>query len=124
MFRYNLGARPLSLLVGRVGGVIGAFSVSGLLHDLGLWGMGKGLELQSVGGFFVMMGVGVVLEGMWKKSSGKMVGGWFGRLWATTWLIGWGHMLIDAWSRRGLVGSVFFADSVRPSKYLIGLIHP
>jgi len=123
IFRYNLGAKPLSLVVGRVGAVIGAFSISGLFHDMGMWGMGKGSEFQTVGGFFVMMGVGVVLEGMWKKTCGTRVDGWCGRLWTGVWVIGWAHMLIDAWSRRGLIGSVFFADSVRPSKYFIGLIY-
>jgi len=112
----GLGAQPLSLIVGRIGGIIGAFAVSGILHDLGLWGMGRGGDFRQVAGFFLMMGVGVILESIWRKVSGKRVEGIFGRLWTVLWVIGWGNMLADAWCRKGLVGSVFLPDSMRPSK--------
>ena len=36
----SLGGKPLAHLMGRVGGALGAFFVSGVLHTFGLWGMG------------------------------------------------------------------------------------
>ncbi|KAJ7274541.1 membrane bound O-acyl transferase family-domain-containing protein [Mycena haematopus] len=65
-----LGARPLSLVAGRPGGVLGAFLVSGALHYVGLWGLGQGTDVRVVY-FFLMMGVGVILEGFWKRLTGR-----------------------------------------------------
>lgn len=125
IFRDNfvsLGGKPLSFLVGRVGGVMGAFFVSGVLHDFGLWGMGNGAEFRSVGGFFLAMGLGVVLEGVWKKVVGSRVAGPIGWVWTLGWVIGWGNILVDVWGRKGLIGSVFFVHWLRPSKYIFGAL--
>ncbi|QRW07290.1 membrane bound O-acyl transferase family protein [Ceratobasidium sp. AG-Ba] len=46
----------------RFGGVIGVFFVSGVMHDLGAWGVGKGTEFRSITGYFLLQGVAVVLE--------------------------------------------------------------
>jgi hypothetical protein len=95
-----VGARPLGYIAGRAGAVMGAFAVSELLHDLGMWGLGGDVEWP---GFFLAMGLGVVLEEGWRKLTGKRVSGLVGRLWAAAWVIGWGNVLVDAWLRRGLV---------------------
>ena len=58
-------ARPGGAKLGRPGALLGAFSVSGVFHDLaGIWGLGKGMEFRSVSGFFLLtgMGVGAALE--------------------------------------------------------------
>lgn len=115
----SFGGNPLALFMGRVGGVLGAFFVSGLLHTLGLWGMGRGGEFIKVTGFFMMMAVGILLEYSWKKFTGSYVDGFFGRVWMLVWLLGWGHLLIDAWSTKGLIGSVFLPDGHRPSDYIL-----
>jgi len=39
--------------------VLGAFLVSGIMHDFSVWGAGIGTELSSVTFFFLMMGVGM-----------------------------------------------------------------
>jgi len=39
------GVRPGGALLGKPGARIGAFAVSGVLHDVGLWGLGRGMEL-------------------------------------------------------------------------------
>nr|GAT60848.1 predicted protein [Mycena chlorophos] len=62
----GVGARPLRALAGSAGGVFGAFLVSGLLHFVGLWGMNKGADVRVVG-FFLMMGLGVVLESAFQQ---------------------------------------------------------
>ena len=41
---------------------VGAFAVSGVLHDLWMWGLRQGTEFHFVGGFFLLMGVAVALE--------------------------------------------------------------
>ncbi|KAG8696865.1 hypothetical protein FRC09_008216, partial [Ceratobasidium sp. 395] len=46
----------------RMGYVLGTFFVSGLIHDFGTWGMGQGMDLRRVTGYFVIQGVGVILE--------------------------------------------------------------
>jgi len=116
----SFGGKPIAFLTGRVGGVIGAFAASGLLHDFGLWGMGRGSDFQNVGGFFLMMGVGVILEHSWKAATGERVGGFFGFVWTMAWVLGWGQMLVEAWALRGLIGSLFIPDPWRPSTLLFG----
>ncbi|KAF8640260.1 hypothetical protein AX16_010155 [Volvariella volvacea WC 439] len=165
IFRDNfisVGAYPLSLLIGRVGGVLGAFFISGVLHNFGLWGMGRGAEFSSMGGYFLVMGVGLILEGVWKKIMAKpvvvstttersgdesssdafvngsnnhrhsagnhartkyvggKVGGAWGWIWTMAWVVGWAYLLVDAWARKGLVGSQFFPTGMRPSDYIVG----
>ncbi|KAG9122351.1 hypothetical protein FRC07_001327 [Ceratobasidium sp. 392] len=47
---------------GGIGAVIGAFLMSGLLHDLGMWCMGQGMDFSRVTGYFVLQGLVVILE--------------------------------------------------------------
>jgi len=112
----------MSFVAGRAGGVFGAFFISGILHDFGLWGMGGGTEPSSMYTFFLMMGVGVVVENAWKYMTGYKVGGIFGRVWATAWLVGWSHLLIDVYCRKGVVASKFFPDGYRPSLVLLHFV--
>jgi len=35
------GSRPGGALLGRPGALVGAFAVSGVMHDLGMWGLGQ-----------------------------------------------------------------------------------
>jgi Membrane bound O-acyl transferase family len=115
----SFGGDTLALFMGPVGSVLGAFFVSGILHTFGLWGMGRGGEFVKVTGFFMMMAVGILLERYWKNLTGSRVGGLLGRIWTLVWLLGWGNILVDAWSRKGLVGSVFFPHGSRPSDYIL-----
>jgi hypothetical protein len=115
----GIGYKPFAHLFGRIGGVLGAFSASGLLHHYGLLAMGRGGEFWKTFGFFFMMGVGVVLEGLVKRVTGRKVGGWLGWIWTVVWIVGWGQLLADAWTRKGLVGSMFGPESYRPGKYII-----
>ena len=117
----SFGGDPLALLMGRVGNVLGAFFVSGVLHALGLWGMGRGGEFFKVTGFFMIMAVGILLEYSWKIFTGSRVDGFFGRVWTLLWLLAWGNILVDAWSTKGLIGSVFFPHGSRPSDYILSM---
>jgi hypothetical protein len=76
-----LGSRPGGAILGRLGALLGAFSVSGVIHDLGMWGLGKGMEFRSVSGFFLLtgMGVGAALRYGFKQATGLVsVGFWVG----------------------------------------------
>jgi len=119
----GLGAKPLSFLIGRVGGVMGAFIWSAILHDFAMWGIGKGTEFKSVGLFFLMAGVGCILEALFKRLTAMRVGGLAGWLWTISWTVGWGQLLVDAYARRGLVGSKFVPDGYMPSQILMSYIY-
>ena len=116
------GAKPTARLFGRTGGVLGAFFVSGLMHDFGVWGAGIGTELSSVTLFFTMMGVGCILEVIWREKTGFKVGGPVGWLWSMVWLFFWGSFIVDAWARRGLVTTKTSEDNTRPSVYWVKVV--
>lgn len=117
-----VGSRSMRRYLGRVGTVMGAFAVSGVLHDVGMQGMGRGADTLTVVGFFLMHGVAVLLEHAWKQATGRRVGGVFGWLWACLWLILWGQAVVDVWARRGLIGSQFFPEAYRPATLILNWI--
>jgi hypothetical protein len=43
-------------------------------------------------------------------------------VWSVVWSVGWGTMIIDAWTRRGLMASDFFPFAPRPGKWLVDAI--
>ncbi|KAG9079334.1 hypothetical protein FRC06_007816 [Ceratobasidium sp. 370] len=55
----NTPARRLGM---RIGGVMGVFLASGLMHDWGAWGIGQGTEFRNVTGYFLLQGVAVIAE--------------------------------------------------------------
>lgn len=71
---------------------MGAFLISGLLHVAGLWGMGRGTEFWSVAEYFLMMGVGIILEGFYRNVTGVRVGGLPATLWTLVWVVVWGNL--------------------------------
>lgn len=114
----QLGAKPLSFFVGRQSGIglLGGFVISGILHDWGMWGMAKDSEFLTVGGYFIVQGLGVFLEStVLKKVFGGKLGGWKGWVWTMFWAISWANMFVDAWCRRGLLASLFVPPDYRPS---------
>ena len=63
------GSRPCLALVWRPGELMGAFAVSGLMHDAGVWGLGRGKEFRTVGGYFHLMGIGAASEHGFKQTT-------------------------------------------------------
>jgi hypothetical protein len=118
----DVGARPLSFLIGRIGGVMGAFICSAILHSFGLWGMGRESEFWSIGLFYLMQGVGCILEALFTKATGRKVGGWAGWLWTMSWIVGWGSSMVDAYARLGLIGSKFVPEEYLPSQILVSYL--
>jgi len=119
----DIGAKPFSYFVGRAGGVMGAFFLSAILHDWGLWSTGRGTEFWSVGGFFLIMGVGCVMEGVFTRLTGLKVRGRIGWLWTMGWMVGWGNILVDAHARKGFIGSKFMPKEYMPSQLLLSYIY-
>ena len=92
------GARPGGTLFGKPGAVMGAFALSAILHHIGLWGSGNGTEFITAGGFFLLMGIGVIIEGGFRSVTGLRVQGWLGWSWTMLWTTLWGTFIIDGWA--------------------------
>jgi len=116
------GARPGRALLGKPGAVMGAFGVSAIIHHVGMWGMGNGTEFTSVGGFFLLLGVGVIMEVAFTRATGLRVRGWIGWSWAMTWSTLWGTLIMDAWARHGMLANVFLPNGFRPGKKVVDAI--
>ncbi|PSS02358.1 hypothetical protein PHLCEN_2v4051 [Hermanssonia centrifuga] len=115
-------AKPLRALFGREGSIMGAFLISAILHDWCIWGMGKGTNFTQTGGFFVLMGLGIILEHMWEWITSKKAGGVWGWLWTATWLLGCGNLVVDAWMKTGLGGGDLLPPNARPAKAALDYI--
>jgi hypothetical protein len=125
LFRYvfvTFGSRPGGALLGRVGALMGAFAISAVLHDLSLWGLGRGTEFRAVGGSFLLMGAGAVLEHAFKVVTGRRVGGVWGWVWTMVWTTACGTLFIDAWARHGMCATGYVSNGPRPGKLLVGAI--
>jgi uncharacterized membrane protein len=118
----ELGYKPFAWISGgnRSVGLLGAFFVSGVCHYLVMWAQYPDASFVHMVGFFVMMGVGVVLEYAWRKLTGKKVEGHIGRLWLLVWVIGWGQFAVDVCSQTGMLSSEIFGKNVRPSYKVFG----
>jgi len=116
------GARPVGALFGKPGALIGAFAVSAILHHIGVWGMGNGTEFVTAGGFFLLMGVGAVMEVVFTRATGLRVQGWIGWSWTMLWAALWGPLMIDGWARHGAFATEFFPNGFRPGKVVVDAI--
>ncbi|KIJ18060.1 hypothetical protein PAXINDRAFT_167360 [Paxillus involutus ATCC 200175] len=122
MFRHvflTLGGRPFSYLFGRLGGIIGVFLLSGVYHDIEFRSLGRGGNSLVVIGFFVMNGVGIVLERVWKRVYGRRVGGTWGWIWTFSWLALCGVPMVDNWAKAGRFGAETFPQEFKPSVALV-----
>jgi Membrane bound O-acyl transferase family len=116
------GARPGGALLGRPGALIGAFAVSSLIHIVGLWGTGSGMDMCYDAAFYLVMGVGVFLESVFERATGLPVCAQFGWLWTMAWTLSWGSLLLDLRARCGIFAVEFLPDHLRPGKMLINSI--
>ncbi|KAH9837386.1 uncharacterized protein C8Q71DRAFT_857686 [Rhodofomes roseus] len=74
-------------LAGQAGLVLGTFLASGLYHELGMQLLDHRIML-----FFVLQGIGILLENVYKRYTGKRVGGVMGWCWTAFWVIILGQM--------------------------------
>ncbi|KAH7885712.1 hypothetical protein F5I97DRAFT_1808491 [Phlebopus sp. FC_14] len=111
----SLGGQPSTYIFGRAGGVIGGFLFSGIFHDIELRAVGKGGNSLVVIGFFVMNGVGILLEWVWKRVMGKAVGGVFGWMWTFSWMAMWGVAVVNEWAKIARFGAHSSPWGFRPA---------
>ncbi|KAL4063516.1 hypothetical protein V8B97DRAFT_1530451 [Scleroderma yunnanense] len=117
-----IGSRPLGPFLGPYS-PIGAFVLSGIFHDIGLRGLDHGGDSLRVVGYFAMQGVGVALERLYKRLTGRRVDGVVGCLWMWTWQIVWGNLLVDAWAQRCMIArSEFFFEPFHPTLFIMNTL--
>ncbi|GAA5909132.1 hypothetical protein JCM5296_006653 [Sporobolomyces johnsonii] len=75
--------------------LVATFTYSGVLHAISLNAMGTGAEWINMVGLFAAQGVGIVLEELWTRWTGRKVRGWQGRVWALLWVGASGAVLTD-----------------------------
>lgn len=108
-----MGYKPMRALTAWMGkvpstaaGVLGSFFVSGVLHEsalyLGTSDIPLDPRLPSLC-FFLCQGIGLVLEQVFTRMTGKPVRGWYGRAWLLLSLVIPGADVSRAWLGRGLL---------------------
>jgi len=118
----TFGARPGGMLFGKPGAFMGAFAVSAITHNIGVWGIGSGTEFITTGGFFLLMGVGAVMEVVFKRVTGMRVQGWAGWAWTMSWTTLWGTFMIDGWAKHGVFATLTLPSRLRLGKTIIDTI--
>ncbi|CAK5284076.1 unnamed protein product [Mycena citricolor] len=107
------GGYPGRWLAGDVGLVLGTFLASGLYHELAIYTMGRGLD-HTVTFFFAIQGPLLILERVWRRVTGRRVGGLPGRLWVYSIMFLGGQCMVDSWHRRGLAGCLVIPPMISP----------
>ena len=117
----HVGGKPLAAITGsgRLGLVMGTFIATGIAHEAGTMRVPAARAKEGQGAllFFTMMGVGVVLEDIWTKITGRKVRGVFGWFWTMGWLTLWGNQYVDRSLRIGML-------EIFPMKYIPGNARP
>ncbi|TFK28057.1 hypothetical protein FA15DRAFT_665836 [Coprinopsis marcescibilis] len=112
------GGYPGKWIAGKVGMVFGAFIASGLFHECAMYSMGRGYD-HSATLFFGSQGLVLLLERIWKKVTGRPVGGWPGRLWVYFIMFVAAQPMTNAWHRRGLGGNMVIPPFISPFRLYI-----
>jgi len=113
-----LGGYPGKFVAGKVGAVFGTFIASALYHECAIYAMGRGFDYR-VPIFFVMQGQLLMLEKVWRTTTGKRVGGWPGRLWVYFVIFVLGQPMVDSWHRRGLGGGMVIPPILSPVRAIL-----
>lgn len=80
---------------------LGVFAVSAVIHEAGTEGMrrkaGEGFASHGAAAaqFFMLQGVGCILEELWLLGTGRRVAGWIGRVWTYVFVLGSGMRITD-----------------------------
>ncbi|KAF9019196.1 hypothetical protein BDZ89DRAFT_1073224 [Hymenopellis radicata] len=105
-------------IAGNAGLVFGMFIASGLFHEAGMYGMGGGWHWAPVV-FFASQGPLLLLERLWRKVTGRRVGGWPGQLWVYFVMFVLAQPMIDSWHQRGLGGGLVIPPLLSPTRHLL-----
>lgn len=112
VFRHHFlfcGAQPMWLIfskfnptIGKLAAVMGAMSLSAAMHEFCLVAVSRFDPAFSSSRMFLSQGVGIVLEAIFKKVTGRKVSGFWGWLWGLCFIILNGKSMVDAWVQRDL----------------------
>lgn len=117
----SLGGQPFDYLFGRLGSVFGVFLASAIFHDIELRSSGRGGNSLGLVGFWMMQGIGVILERVWKNVTGRSVGGVWGRMWMVGWLMFWGVPMANEYAKVGRFAALSLPGRLEPSLALVRL---
>lgn len=111
-FRYDFiycGALPFLKMFGgygpmttKIAGLAGAMLCSAAMHEIALVAITKIDWTFVTTRMFIGQGIGIVLETVYRKLTGKKVGGPFGFLWTLAHLVLWGKPCVEVWVSHGL----------------------
>lgn len=101
-----------------IGLIFGAFIASGLFHECAMYAMRRGYD-HSATIFFAMQGPVLLGERLWRKVTGRRVGGWAGRLWVYFMMLIVAQPMVDAWHRRGLAGGRVIPPTLSPVRQIL-----
>ena len=87
----TFGGFPGRWLAGDVGMAFGTFLASGLFHEVGLLVAGRSMD-HRVTLFFVLQAAGIAIEKLFRRLTGRRVGGVLGTIWAMLFILGIGQM--------------------------------
>ena len=114
-----LGGWPLSIFFGRVGYIFGSFLASGIFHNVVVRMHNDNVQPWYLPLSFGMMAAGIVLEDVFTSLTGRRVGGWKGWLWTMAWLIVWGSLIVDGFTRGGMFANSSVFVSASPARAVV-----
>lgn len=128
---------PGKWIAGDSGMVFGVFLASALFHTCAMHNPYLGFDYVTVA-FFMSQGLVLLLERLWRRLTGRKVGGWIGRLWVYLILFAGGQpmgnlsfesfslyfylifiLTVDAWHRRGLGGGMVIPPFFSPTRLIV-----
>jgi len=112
------GGYPGMWIAGEYGMVFGAFLASGLFHACSMYSPRRGFDYSTTV-FFASQGLVLMFERLWKRITGRKVGGWIGRLWVYFIMFVCAQPMVDAWHRRGLGGGVVIPPLFSPMRIFV-----
>jgi len=115
---FVFGGYPGMWIAGDYGMVFGTFLASGLYHTCSMYSERRGFDYSTLV-FFASQGPVLMLERLWKRITGRRVGGWVGMLWVYLILFAGAQPMIDAWHRRGLGGGVVIPPLFSPMRVVV-----
>lgn len=116
---FLVGAHPCAAVFGRVGGIVGAFVMSGVCHHIMMIASDGRSEMWRMLVGFGMMALGVLIERASYQATGRKVGGVVGWVWTMTWLLVWGSVTVDGFVRSSMFMPKSGVYSLVPVRMLI-----
>ncbi|KAF5385687.1 hypothetical protein D9757_005537 [Collybiopsis confluens] len=115
------GGYPGKWIAGDWGAVLGTFLASGLFHECSIYAMGRGFD-PIVPLFFISQAPILILEKLWRITTGQRVRGWLGTLWVYFVMFILAQPLTDSWHRRGLGGGMVIPPFISPAKFILPVL--